>query len=68
LRRPASGDHFVTVSVIFKNRLYRVDSGVFSVAGRPVSPDELPEPVRRTLDRDYLHTVLGPQDPQIYGD
>ena len=56
------------VSVIFKNRIYRFDSGVFSVAGQTVSPDELPEPVRRTLDREYLHAKLGPQDPQIYGD
>jgi hypothetical protein len=56
------------VSVIFKNRIYRFDSGVFSVAGQAVSPEELPEPVRRTLDRDYLRAKLGPQDPQIYGD
>ena len=56
------------VSVIFKNRIYRCESGVFSVAGETVSPDELPEPVRRTLDRDYLRARLGPQDPQIYGD
>jgi len=56
------------VSVIFKNRLYRVDSGIFSVAGRAVSPDELPEPVRRTLDRDYLRAQLGPMDRRIYGE
>jgi hypothetical protein len=56
------------VSVIFKNRLYRCDSGVFSVAGQTVSPDELPEPVRRTLDRDYLRAALGPMDPALFAE
>lgn len=56
------------MSVIFKNRLYRFDSGVFSVGGQPVSADDLPEPVRRSLDREYLRTVLGPMDPALFAE
>jgi hypothetical protein len=56
------------VSVIFRNRLYRFESGVFSVAGQPVSPDELPEPVRRSLDREYLRAALGPMDPALFAE
>lgn len=57
------------MTVIFKNRLYGTDgAGLFFVAdqsgaaGQPVPAVELPEPVRRRLDREYLRAVLGPAD------